>query len=151
MSENDANNVALIVALAPIAENDQNAALAFADRVLTLGPTKRWTPFGPGMVYLRLGRVERAITLFEASKLPGSSDVFFSNVPALAMAHHRLGNADEARKWLDKSRVIAAKLRWPSRPPAAESVWWNWPIFIALHREAEAELAQPHSSSVREI
>ena len=50
--------------------------------------------------------------------------------PFLAMAHHRLGHRDEARRWLDRLRN-----RQPSTDP--DQFWKELEIRL-LHSEAEA-------------
>jgi hypothetical protein len=60
----------------------------------------------------RAGRIDEAITrLEEAEKLianPPKSGIGISRGPEcwtfLAMAHHKKGNADAARRWLDNAR-----------------------------------------------
>ena len=55
------------------------------------------------------------------------------NGALLAMAHHRLGQRDEARRWLDKINHLDWRSveRWPS----PES-WWQRSDFLVLKREA---------------
>ena len=60
----------------------------------------------------------------------------------LAMAHHRLGHAEQDRKWLAKAeewydrtteeRVAAEPFQIPLEP------WWDTAEFQILHREAKA-------------
>ena len=50
--------------------------------------------------------------------------------PFLAMAHHRLGHRDEARRWLDRLRA-----RQPSTDPAQ---FWDELEIRLLRGEAEA-------------
>jgi tetratricopeptide (TPR) repeat protein len=58
----------------------------------------------------------------------------------LAMAHHRLGHAEEARKWLDKA-VAAIKQATQARPedvpPYARLDWQTRIAYQVLRREAE--------------
>jgi hypothetical protein len=58
----------------------------------------------------------------------------------LAMAHHRLGEADEARQWLEKARGIME-----TRFPKIESGdlgpgWYDWLSCQIVRREAESLL-----------
>ena len=51
----------------------------------------------------------------------------------LAMAHHRLGQGEEASRWLEKLRAY--------RPPASDDFWHTVEIDI-LRREAEKLIAE---------
>jgi hypothetical protein len=64
------------------------------------------------------------------------------------MAHHRLGHAEEARKWLDKA--VAAIDRATQDPPDGSSLesridWKTRLSFRVLRREAESLIGGPAS------
>jgi tetratricopeptide (TPR) repeat protein len=76
------------------------------------------------------------------------------NYPVLALAHHRLGHAAEARHWLEKSkqewRRLSPLLRssgsltvLPHAPPHwwRSNAWHDWPTFEVLFREASLVIA----------
>jgi hypothetical protein len=54
----------------------------------------------------------------------------FLNWPLLAMAHHRLGHGDEARKWIDKA------VRETPKDAARLVKWWDWEEYQLFRREA---------------
>ncbi len=71
----------------------------------------------------RSGRLEEAIRLRGGGSVP-------ADWPFLAMAHHRLGHRDEARRWLDQLRNHQL-----SADPAQ---FWNELQIRLLRSEAEA-------------
>jgi WD40 repeat protein/serine/threonine protein kinase/tetratricopeptide (TPR) repeat protein len=103
-----------------------------------------------GGALLRAGRLEAAVQQLQkvASLEPG---VPFAPL-LLAMAHHRLGHADEARRWLDKAgQMIEQVLRQRPKTVASEDtitapdelVWTERLSLQLLRREAEALIRGP--------
>ena len=61
----------------------------------------------------------------------------------LAMAEHRLGHLEAARKWFDRA-VVTRDNRNGAVAPAADPIPWNRRLTLQiLHREAEAVLKDP--------
>jgi len=68
----------------------------------------------------------------------------------LAMAHHRLGHADEARRWLDKGiHGTEEELKPPSSPPKESNTrtrtippHWSQKLTLQLFRREAEELIQ---------
>jgi serine/threonine protein kinase/tetratricopeptide (TPR) repeat protein len=110
-----------------------------------------WQQHVHALASYRAGRFEQAL-----SHANNSLSVFWpghnSSLPLLAMAHHRLGHVEEARKWLDR-----ANRDWRERSPLAHSItaayvlpisgngpefwqvlWQDWLVFEHLLAEANA-------------
>lgn len=63
------------------------------------------------------------------------------NYPVLAMAHHRLGNHEEARRWLERAhweKGDAARGGKPGKMVGSSVPWWDRVEFQLLLHEAEA-------------
>ena len=83
-----------------------------------------------GAVLYRAGRFDEAVSrLNEAIRLQGATDEIV-HWPFLAMAHHRLGHRDDARRWLNRLRY-----RLPSDDP---NRFWEELELGLLRSEAEA-------------
>ncbi len=85
----------------------------------------------------RAGQYDEAAAEAQES-LPGEPGRAYVWWPVLALAHARLGHAEEARRWLDKAD---AWQRQESRRVAEESFGFGrpeWPDFLILHAEAAA-------------
>jgi tetratricopeptide (TPR) repeat protein len=83
-----------------------------------------------GALVYRLGRYAEAVASLDEAIRITSGKTRPQDWAFLAMAHHRLGHRDEARRWLDRFRD-----RQPSRHPAA---FWNELEIRLLRSEAEA-------------
>ena len=86
----------------PRTTSPSRAALEWAQQAVTDDP-KPWIHHAGGRPY-RAGQYERTVEHCQTSLKSGDNwggDVL--NWLLLAMAHARLGNADEARHWLDKA------------------------------------------------
>jgi WD40 repeat protein/tetratricopeptide (TPR) repeat protein len=83
-----------------------------------------------GAVLFRVGRYEESIRRLKDAidARAGSEEPF--DWPFLAMAHHRLGQRDEARRWLDKLRDYPAS--------AGPDKFWDEFQLRLLRNEAEA-------------
>jgi tetratricopeptide (TPR) repeat protein len=102
-SANDCNNLAWACVLAPDAVTDHTRLVRLAERAVSASPRSYAYLNTLGVAQYRAGQFSQAIlTLNDAVSLHRSggtpSDWLF-----LAMAHHRLGNAAEAKQWLDKA------------------------------------------------
>jgi hypothetical protein len=84
-----------------------------------------------GIALYRAGRFEEAIQrLEEAIQARGGGQGHPEDWPFLAMAHHRLGHRDQARRWLERLRDDRA-IADPARP-------WDELELRLLRSEAEA-------------
>jgi len=88
-----------------------------------------------GVYEYRSGQFEQAVQRLETPELRGNvwSKAF------LAMAHHRLGNAEEARDWLDKAAAVYnAGLRSRVDRPVTGTgpTWWDALNQLVFYREA---------------
>jgi serine/threonine-protein kinase len=119
--------------LAPASEDEVRQAAALIDRSLAIGPPEqgRFRPyflFAKGLAAYRLGRLDSAITL-----MTGDASRVLQPAPrlVLAMAQHRQGHKEEARKTL-ATAVLA--FDWSAAGADSRDVW----ICHVLRREAEA-------------
>jgi tetratricopeptide (TPR) repeat protein len=95
-----------------------------------------------GIAHYRAGQFEKAIgRLQESLKNPGwQSGPGHASELGIALAHHRLGHAQEARQWLDKAeqwydKAVQDALASPYGR-ATLYHWPEWPSFVVLRREA---------------
>ena len=127
-----ANNVAWACALEPEATADPAAPVRLAEAALRDGPESSRDMYlnTLGAALYRAGRYAEAIRrLEEAIERRGGASIP-EDGPFLAMAHHRLGHPDEARRWLDRLRE-----RQPSTAPAQ---FWDELEIRLLRSEAES-------------
>ncbi len=102
-----------------------------------------WDFHAAGLAHYRAGQFEKALErLVESLKNPGllNEAVGHASELGIALAHHRLGHAKEARQWLDKAeewyeKAIQDALASPTAT-ANFCRWWDWPNFVVLRREA---------------
>jgi tetratricopeptide (TPR) repeat protein len=99
-----------------------------------------------GMAHYRAEQFDQAVRRLDES-IAAKPDWIgtWVNWPVLALAHHRLGHAEDARRWLDKSRGQLAHL---SRQIADKGVDvfqevhpTDWLEFWVLYREAKGVMA----------
>jgi tetratricopeptide (TPR) repeat protein len=83
-----------------------------------------------GAAFYRAGRFADAIRSLEESHQNRGDDGDPRGFAFLAMAHHRLGHRDEAKRWLDKLATY--------RPKAGSDFSWDDVEIRILRREAEA-------------
>ena len=120
------NQVAWQASLIPTGINDREAFVRLAENAVDgLPANARHEALNTlGAALYRAGRFEEAIRrLHEGINLRNGAEEPL-DWPFLAMAHHRLGHVDEARRWLDRLR---------NRDPNRDSL-----EIIVLRREAEA-------------
>jgi tetratricopeptide (TPR) repeat protein len=97
------------------------------------------------LAHYRAGRLEQAVELANKSVVYVKWPDHHSNMPVLAMAHHRLGHADEARRWLEKAnrewrehsplvRSITAANVLPRSGTEASSWQIGWQDWLDFHR-----------------
>ncbi|HEY7426891.1 MAG TPA: tetratricopeptide repeat protein [Gemmataceae bacterium] len=101
-------------------------------------PVNSWSAQDLGMALYRAGKFDQALPhLEEATKL-GAWYIYW---PALAMTHHQVGHADEARRWLDKANGHYRHVLETSSEPlkvTKEVYWQDWAYFELLRREANS-------------
>jgi Flp pilus assembly protein TadD len=138
----EAECIARTCCLAPGAVADYEPVLRLADRAVTGTENHqayRWFLIARGMADYRAGRFAGAIDWLRKSLTPGAD----SEEPVrdglahavLAMAHHRLGQAEEARKALDRARDLEERL-----PASGGNLTYNWLRVHVVRREADALL-----------
>jgi tetratricopeptide (TPR) repeat protein len=137
-----ADGVAWACVLAPDAVADYALPLRLAEQALAADRKNAGYQRTVGALLFRAGKAEDAVRRLEESvnraDAGGGADAWFF----LAMAHHRLGHAAEARQWFAKG---AARMEQASRKPSAGAAGARveWETQLAnrlLHREAEALL-----------
>jgi uncharacterized protein HemY len=133
-----ANNLVWRCTLAPGAVPDPKRLVERMEKEFKTGPAP-WQYFGTlGAALYRAGRFDDAVgRLEEAIKLQGKGGVP-QDWLFLAMAHHRLGHAAQARKWLDQTARAIAQADPKKSAPGAGSDWAERIEIHLLHREAQA-------------
>ena len=141
-----AERTAKTCALAPDAVPDFSHVERMADRCITgtEGHAARgFFMIAKGLTDCRVGRYADAIRWLEPT-VGGQWDVI--PLSGLAMAHHRLGHADDARAALASARVLLEK-----QPPAARRLSKEWTQSEILFREAETLLGVNHSQAASSL
>jgi tetratricopeptide (TPR) repeat protein len=139
-----ADRVAWTLGLAPDAVKDLDQAVKLAEMAVRNDSKNKAHPLTLGSALYRAGRFGEAIVrLNETSADQGQAATNLSSpIYAwffLAMAHHRLGHAEESRKWLDKARKRAEQEI--KNPSNGGFLTWNRRVtWQLLRREAEALL-----------
>jgi serine/threonine protein kinase/tetratricopeptide (TPR) repeat protein len=140
--------------LAPGALGDPEAVLRLAERRLPMTPLQSphhaWSVHVLGLAYYRAGQPEKAIQyLSETLKKGPPWDHDMLNSLVLSMAHHRLGQGDEARRCFKRAaEAIAEAAR--TRPGQSSLfappgwAWWDWLGVQILRREAEESVGKKH-------
>ncbi len=122
--------------------DDLSLPRRWVDAALTREPGTPWLHYYRGLADFRAGLYEGAVEhLRESLKLGNGWAAAPVNLPVLAMAHHRLGNRNEARRWLEKAhgrRGDPARGIQPGEPIPSSPVWWDRVEFRLLLREADA-------------
>jgi WD40 repeat protein/tetratricopeptide (TPR) repeat protein len=123
--------VAWVCALGPDGVADYAPVLGLAEAVLAqAGPQGRPAALLiVGAVLYRAGLYPEALVRLEEARAAGGGSPVPKVWAFLAMAHHRLGHPDEARKCLDKVPAVA---------PADNPQFWEALEVDVLRREAEA-------------
>jgi WD40 repeat protein/Flp pilus assembly protein TadD len=128
-----------------------------AEKSLAHSSRDHWHVNQLGASLYRAGRFEEAVQwLTEATELhahPYQTNMLYTWF-FLAMAHHRLGHADEARCWLDKaSRATEEVLKPPEKSSmVAGTIAPNWARKLTLQllrREAEQLVQSPRTQPAK--
>jgi tetratricopeptide (TPR) repeat protein len=137
-----AYHVARACTLAPDAVPDASLPGRLAEKELQASAGAFWSLTEQGALHCRAGRSPQAVALFEqslrADPAPGKAVL---NWLWLALAQQRLGESEEARRWLDKATAWLDQYR-DGMPDSAEEELGlhlhNWLEAHVLRREAEA-------------
>jgi tetratricopeptide (TPR) repeat protein len=128
--------------LAPDAVADASQPGHLAEAELKAAAGQFWSLTEQGALHYRAGRFQEAAALFEqslrASAKPGQAVL---NWLWLALAQQRLGQAEEARRWLDRASAWLDQYRdgMPARGDGALGLdLHNWLEAHVLRREAVA-------------
>jgi tetratricopeptide (TPR) repeat protein len=139
-------HVARACTLAPDAVAEPSLPGRLAEKELKDHPRDFWSLTEQGALAYRAGRYQEAVPLFEqslqADAKPGCAIL---NWLWLALAHQRLGKAEEARRWLGKAQAWLDQYRDGMPADAEEKVGLhlhNWLEAHVLRREAEALLSR---------
>jgi tetratricopeptide (TPR) repeat protein len=137
--------VARTCALGPDAVDDLPNAIALARKAVESNPKSVIYLDTLGAILWRAGQIEEAIRrLSESDRLVTQLGRTTSSSPAytwffLAMAHQRLGQNDEARKWLDKAVAWTDKVLAEEEQPGGTSLAWNRRLTLKLLRAEAAK------------
>jgi serine/threonine-protein kinase len=127
--------MARCLSLAPDTGTDPAEAVRLAERTVEAHPTHGWYLNALALAHLRAGQPEKAIERAQEALRVAPSWQPWLQWLVLSLAHQRLGDTAEARRWLDKARQA------PTAPPG---VHVQDRIFCeCLLREAEAAAKAP--------
>jgi tetratricopeptide (TPR) repeat protein len=126
-----AEHVAWVCALGPEGTADADVPVQLAEVALKGAPetSKANHLIALGAALYRAGRYDEAVRRLEESLQHPSSESRHESSAFLAMARHRLGHRDEARRWLDRLQ---------SYQPDSDRGFWSELETRLLRREAEA-------------
>jgi tetratricopeptide (TPR) repeat protein len=134
--------------LAPDAVADFSTALAIANNTVNALPDDPAYLFARGAVLYRAGRIEEAIADLDRSHILLKEPTFHTPFMMLrraqvcsflAMAHHRLGHGEEAKRWFDKM-VEQADAAMEEHRSGKVSFYWNIRAPMKLLRPEAAQL-----------
>ncbi len=126
-----------LASFAPVERDEAQQMVELAERSLAV---KAWmlNTNNAGYAYYRAGKFDVAIDHFQQSLHDwGEQAGRVINWPGLALAHHRLGHAEEARQWLDQAADFAKE-----NPDGAVMHIHHWLVFHVWLREAERVIGQ---------
>jgi serine/threonine protein kinase/WD40 repeat protein len=132
-----ANNLAWLYVTGPEKLRDRKQALPLAKRVAAAQPNdwRGWRTLG--VVYYRLGDLERAVVALERSLRQGKEAAGLNNL-FLAMCHWRLGDRAQARDCHDRAARWVQEERRKATPD-----WKAWgDRYLTFQAEAESLMAE---------
>jgi len=128
--------------LAPKAFDDASRLVRSAERGAKDNPKSPHHLYVMGLSCLRAGRLDESVRYFQASLADTRHWLDINNWLGLALAHHHLGHAAEARRWYEKARDWIDQ---KNRERADKNVFYfppltftDWVELVVLRREAEA-------------
>ncbi len=118
-----------------------------AQMAVTTNPNAGWFLHALGAAQYRAGYLEQAVTTLERSIQAGWNEGRLNDL-FLAMAHHRLGHAADARKLLNAATQYLDRIA--PAIPGEQAVAWepDWVEAQVIRREAEALLKTPARADV---
>jgi tetratricopeptide (TPR) repeat protein len=147
--------VARVCGLRPKSVAEPARSVRLANLAVKADPKAPWYLHALGLAEYRAGRFDRAIQQLQMSmdadpRWPGQ----VVNWLVLAMAHHRLGHADEARRWLDKADQCIKKAT--EELPRGDTGMFpgmhihDWLACLVLHQEAKALVKRSRQNANRQ-
>jgi tetratricopeptide (TPR) repeat protein len=136
-------DIARTCSLAPLPLIEARRALKLAERAVADSPNTSWYQRTLATCHLRAGQPEEAIRLHTASAEGSTLSRTLRWLP-LALAHHQIGEGDQARAWHEKAAALidAAVRDMPKEASGPADVHPNdWLEIQALYREAATLLA----------
>jgi WD40 repeat protein len=127
------NTLAWLLATAPPPHRRPDEAVAHARRAVKLAPDERMYFNTYGVALYHAGRYAEAIPMLEKSLAGGFGDLDGFDLFFLAMAHHRLGHREEARRCFDRALTWAREPKFFTAQSARE--------LRMFHDEAQGILA----------
>jgi tetratricopeptide (TPR) repeat protein len=97
------NNRAWILATGSIVQRDPERAVVLARQAVALAPGQQMSLNTLGVALYRAGDYVESISILERSLAAGKGEFDAFDLFFLAMAHHRLGHADQARACFDRA------------------------------------------------
>jgi serine/threonine-protein kinase len=138
--------VARACTLAPGAVDDLAPVSQLSEVELKAYAKSFWSLTETGALALQSNRGQEAAALFEMSlKAEAKPGAAVLNCLWLALAHHKLGNNEQARVWLEKAGAWLDTLggQFPTNADALMLHRHNWLEAHLLRREAEVLIAPP--------
>jgi uncharacterized protein HemY len=134
--------VAWTCALAPDAVTDPAKPVALMEAALTTAPRNPHYLNTLGAALYRSGRFEDAVRRLEESVRVQGQGGAVGDWLFLALAHQRLGHADEARRWLDRAvKWLDQATQQQETGTGGPALAWNECLqWTLLRGEAEAQV-----------
>jgi hypothetical protein len=129
---------ARVCALGPAALPEPAETVRFVEEVLAKAPGEAAMLFAAGLAHYRAGNWERALRRAQES-IDAHPETAWVKWPVLAMAHYKMGHAQEARRWLDQAAEWRRQAIRRNEESAGFSWESDWPDFQIVYAEA-AEL-----------
>ena len=127
--------------ISPEALDDLSVPRRLAELAEDRQTRPHWWLYVQGLAHYRACQYEQAVECLTKSMEVGRTwKAVALNWPVLAMAHHRLGHADEARRYLEKAhdtRGDKARDIQPGEVMSSQADWFDRAEFQFLLREAE--------------
>jgi serine/threonine-protein kinase len=144
-------HVARACTLAPVSVKDIARPAQLAEKELKASAREHWSLTEQAALHHRAGRFEAAVDrLHDSLRAEGRPGTAVLAWLWLALSHQRLGETQEARRWLDRAVKWLEPLA-RGMPDRAEQTLWlhphNWLEAHVLRREAETLLNTPGQES----